>query len=448
MNDKRVRCLTPGRVKQGPVLYWMSRDQRVGDNWALLYAQELALERKEPLAVAFCLVPQFLDATMRQYDFMLKGLEGVENSLHKNNISFFLLRGTPRDILPIFIESHGVGAVVTDFDPLKMKRRWKENVAESISVPFYEVDAHNVVPCWVTSFKQEFAARTIRPKIRSHIDEFLDEFPRLKKHPFVWTKRNERINWQEVAGSLSIERSVSPVDWIVPGEKEARKILRAFLKTKLTSYDKVRNDPTMNGQSNLSPYLHFGQISAQRVALEVRKTDVALLQKEAFLEELIVRRELSDNFCFYNEEYDTFKGFPAWAAKTLGEHEKDKREYLYSRDQFEHARTHDDLWNASQMEMAATGKMHGYMRMYWAKKILEWSHTSEEALNTAVYLNNRYELDGRDPSGYVGCAWSIGGVHDRAWFERPIFGKIRYMSYNGCKSKFNVDAYVDKSNKL
>ncbi len=163
------------------------------------------------------------------------------------------------------------------------------------------------------------------------------------------------------------------------------------------------------------------------------------------MEELIVRRELSDNFCFYNSDYDQFSGFPEWAQKTLNEHRGDKREFIYSLEQFEHGKTHDDLWNAAQLQMVLTGKMHGYMRMYWAKKILEWTGSPEDALEIAIHLNDKYELDGRDTNGYVGVAWSIGGVHDRAWQERPVFGKIRYMSYAGCKRKFDVSTFIEKN---
>jgi deoxyribodipyrimidine photo-lyase len=202
-----------------------------------------------------------------------------------------------------------------------------------------------------------------------------------------------------------------------------------------------------SGQSNLSPYLHFGQISAQRVALEVSSSSVEESPQQQFLEELIVRRELSDNFCYYNRNYDSIDGFPSWARTSLDKHAKDRRPYIYSLERFEHAETHDELWNAAQMEMIRTGKMHGYLRMYWAKKILEWTRNAADALKIAIFLNDRYELDGRDPNGYAGCAWSIGGVHDRAWFERPVFGKIRYMSYNGCKSKFDVESYIAEVKK-
>ena len=209
------------------------------------------------------------------------------------------------------------------------------------------------------------------------------------------------------------------------GKGSRRDSFRIFLQTKLALYAEKRNDPNQKGQSDLSPYLHFGHLSAQRIALEVRKNSKDLDSKRAFLEELIVRRELSDNYCFYNPHYDRFEGFPAWAQKTLNEHRRDTRDYLYNQEQFENGLTHDPLWNAAQMEMVRKGKMHGYLRMYWAKKILEWTPSPEEAQRIAIYLNDKYELDGRDPNGYTGIAWSIGGVHDRAWGERPVFGKIR-----------------------
>jgi deoxyribodipyrimidine photo-lyase len=237
--------------------------------------------------------------------------------------------------------------------------------------------------------------------------------------------------------------SVPEVGWLVPGEKAARAWLKRFISRKLADYDLRRNNPTIDGQSGLSPYLHFGQISAQRVALEVKSAaGISQKNKESFLEELVIRRELADNFCFYNPLYDSYEGFPKWAQESLAKHKKDKREYIYTLQEFEQAKTHDALWNAAQIEMVRTGKMHGYMRMYWAKKILEWSISPEEAMKIAIQLNDMYELDGRDPNGYVGVAWSIGGVHDRAWFERSVFGKVRYMNYNGCKSKFDVKKYI------
>jgi deoxyribodipyrimidine photo-lyase len=444
VKQERVRLLNNKERGKGPILYWMSRDQRAKDNWALLFAQGLALEQKVPLGVVFCLVPDFLQATVRQYDFMLRGLEETEKELAVKNIPFMLLTGSPEAEIPKHVQKLQAGALVTDFDPLKIKKKWKKRLLPQLTIPFYEVDSHNVIPCWVASPKQEFAAYTFRPKVKKQLADFIDSFPPLKKHPFSWKTEAIRTRWDAARKSLKVDTSVPAVDWIEPGERAAREMLRRFIEKKLSDYDAQRNDPNLDALSHLSPYLHFGQISPQRVALEVRNADVHEDDREAFLEESIVRRELADNYCYYNKDYDNFRGFPDWAKKSLDEHRKDKREYTYARKQFERGLTHDGLWNAAQMEMVKTGKMHGYMRMYWAKKILEWTKNPEEAQKIAIALNDKYELDGRDPNGYTGIAWSIGGVHDRAWFSRPVFGKVRYMSFGGARSKFDVDGYITK----
>jgi deoxyribodipyrimidine photo-lyase len=444
MNLNRVRTIKEGESKIGPVVYWMSRDQRTDDNWALLFAQEQAKKNDAPLAVVFCLTSKFPNANWRHYDFMLLGLHETADSLAPKNIAFFLLIGEPTQTLPEFLHTHRVASLVTDFDPLRIKRHWKEKIARQIDIPFYEVDAHNIVPCWLASPKLEYGAYTIRPKIHRLLGEFLDDFPLLKKHPIDWPGKVPTIDWENVLKSLPIDRTVPPIDWLTPGSHAGKKVLTDFIEHKLRRYDLDRNDPTLDGQSNLSPYLHFGQLSPQRVALAVNRSTHDLHAKEPFLEELIVRRELSDNFCYYNENYDRFEGFPAWARETLDAHRRNKREYRYSLADFESARTHDPLWNAAQMEMVRRGKMHGYLRMYWAKKILEWSDSPEDAMKIAIALNDKYEVDARDPNGYVGIAWSIGGVHDRAWKSRPVFGKIRYMSFNGAKSKFDIDVYIKR----
>jgi deoxyribodipyrimidine photo-lyase len=442
VNRARVRPLNEARPGQGPVVYWMSRDQRVRDNWALLYAQELALSLGQPLGVVFCLAPAFLGATRRQYGFMLRGLQEVAGDLADLNLPFFLLTGEPARELPDWVAHHRIGAVVSDFSPLRLVRGWKTAVASRLGVSLEEVDAHNVVPCWVASPKAEYGAYTLRPKLKRLLPAFLEEFPAPARHPVGWPGERPEIPWQELPAALDLDAAVPEVTWITPGERQARGALTHFLEENLAFYGERRNDPTLDGQSGLSPYLHFGQIGAQRVALEVESRHGSDASREAFLEELIVRRELADNFCFYQPHYDSFAGFPAWAQKTLNQHRGDRREYLYSAAELESGRTHDELWNAAQGEMVRRGNMHGYLRMYWAKKILEGTASPEEAQAVAIDLNDRYELDGRDPNGYAGIAWSIGGVHDRAWFERPVFGKIRYMSYNGCRSKFKVEAYI------
>ncbi|MFH0788374.1 MAG: deoxyribodipyrimidine photo-lyase [Pseudomonadota bacterium] len=445
MHPERIRSLKKGQAGQGPIVYWMSREQRLQDNWALLFAQQLSLENQVPLIVVFCLVPNFLGATLRHYAFMLKGLQEVETALRKKNIPFYCLLGEPQEKLPSLIKQFDGAVLITDFDPLRPKREWKRSVAGRMAIPILEVDAHNIIPCWIASPKREFGAYTLRPKLQRILDEFLEDFPPLKDQPFSWEEARSPINWERLLDELPVDRSVFEIKWLKPGEKEAHRMLKHFIKHTLPYYQKWRNDPNREGQSNLSPYLHFGQISAQRIALEVQKARVNQEAKNAFLEELIVRRELSDNFCYYNPDYDKVSGFPDWAKKTLQAHRSDPRQYLYSLDQFEKAQTHDPLWNAAQREMVRTGKMPGYMRMYWAKKILEWTPKPEEAQRTAIYLNDKYELDGRDPNGYTGIAWSIGGVHDRAWGERPVFGKIRAMSYQGLKSKFDIQAYIRKN---
>jgi deoxyribodipyrimidine photo-lyase len=252
-------------------------------------------------------------------------------------------------------------------------------------------------------------------------------------------------NTEAIVRKLKVDTSVAPVAGFTGGTAEAKRWLKVFLKDKLADYPDRRNDPNADAQSNLSPYLHFGQISPLHIALEVEKRSNE--GKAAFLEELIVRRELSHNFVYYNDKYDDFECLPPWARRTLNYHERDKREYVYSREQFEMAQTHDPYWNAAQKEMVLTGKMHGYMRMYWGKKILEWTRTPREGFDIALYLNNKYELDGRDPNGFAGVAWCFG-KHDRAWAERPVFGKIRYMNANGLKRKFDADAYVAKVKRL
>ncbi|NYT11959.1 MAG: deoxyribodipyrimidine photo-lyase [Methanomassiliicoccales archaeon] len=442
MKEERIWYLGTGRDSKGPVVYWMSRDQRSVDNWALLHAQEIAISKASSLFVIFNLVPDFLGADERHYRFMLEGLREVESSLSKLGIPFILLEGDPKITIPGFVEENGISYLVMDFDPLRIKRNWKKQIVGDLDIPVAEVDAHNIIPCWVCSGKQEYGAHTIRPKIQRALPSFLDDLGSIKRRPYALAEEPNN-DWERAYRKLDIDREVPAVTWLKSGQIASLEALGDFIEHRLESYDEARNDPNLEGQSGLSAYLHFGQLSAQRVAMEVSKSSASQMAKNAFLEELVVRRELSDNFCFYNHGYDSFEGFPSWARQTLDIHREDRRDYLYSRKELEDGRTHDDLWNAAQLEMVVRGKMHGYMRMYWAKKILEWTESPEVAIDAAIYLNDKYELDGRDPNGYTGIAWSIGGVHDRAWAERSIFGKVRYMSFNGARRKFDVDSYIE-----
>ena len=441
-HPERSRVIRNTPSISGPVVYWMSRDQRVRHNWAMLFAAELAERHRQPLFVVFNVVPSFPEATLRHYDFMLRGLMEVESDLRRLGVPFFATSGEPGEEIPRFLFTKKAGALVVDFSPLKISRTWKNDVYQKTTLAFFEVDAHNIVPCRTASAKQEYSARTLRPKINGRLTEFLTNFP--EPHPAKTGEADKAppVDWERLFRSLRVDRNVLPVPTAVPGEKAAQQRLSAFAAQRLDAYDKQRNDPNANMVSELSPYLHFGQISAQHVALTVQQGDAAQAAKDAFLEELIVRRELSENFCFHNERYDSLEGIPQWAKETLDRHRADPREYIYEREAFDTGSTHDPLWNAAQLRLRQTGRMHGYMRMYWAKKILEWSVDPETAFDTALHLNDRYALDGRDPNGYTGVAWSIGGLHDRPWFERPVFGKIRYMNYNGCARKFDTDRYM------
>ena len=441
IDPARTKVLRKGAFSGESVLYWMSRDKRVDDNWALLAAQSVALNNKVPLIVCFQYLGHFPEANIRQYGFQLKGLLELKNKLESLNIEFILSQGRASEVIPRIIDEKVVGTIITDYSPLRVYKKRVSKVLNRTKIPFYQIDAHNIVPVWKASPKKEYAAYTIRKKIHDNLDHFLTDYPSLIKHPYGNIRKND-ISYDNIVKGLKIDFSVQEVDWLVPGEIAAKNKLD-LLHDSLAGYDERRNDPTKDALSNLSPYFHFGHISPQRVALDIKKSSLPEQDKNSFLEEMIVRRELSDNFCEYEPNYDYFEGFHDWAKKTLNEHRNDEREYLYPKEQFEHADTHDPLWNAAQNQMMNKGKMHGYMRMYWAKKILEWSPNPEEAMQVAIDLNDKYELDGRDPNGYAGIAWSIGGIHDRAWFERPVYGKIRYMNYNGCKSKFNVKRYIE-----
>ncbi|CAI9093832.1 OLC1v1029416C1 [Oldenlandia corymbosa var. corymbosa] len=451
---KQARGLPIDQKKlTGPVVYWMFRDQRLRDNWALIHAVDQANKSKVPVAIAFNLFDSFLGAKARQLGFMLRGLQKLHHRLLEQslNIPFFLFQGEAVDTIPVFLKECGASLLVTDFSPLREVRTWKETMIRKVdeSVSIHEVDTHNVVPVWVASDKLEYGARTIRRKITKLLPEYLIDFPTLMPSEMKWPAPQPPIDWERIIADVVRRGAEVPeIQWCEPGEDAALEVLmghkNGFLTTRLRNYSTDRNNPLKpKGLSGLSPYLHFGQIAAQRCALEGQKVRKLFPQAvDTFLEELIVRRELSDNFCFYQPHYDSLQGAWEWARITLMAHASDKREHIYTRQQLEKAQTADPLWNASQLEMVHSGKMHGFMRMYWAKKILEWTTGPEEALATAIALNDKYHIDGRDPNGYVGCMWSICGVHDQGWRERPIFGKIRYMNYAGCKRKFDVDGYI------
>ncbi|NTW54441.1 MAG: deoxyribodipyrimidine photo-lyase [Chlorobaculum sp.] len=442
IDQRRARRLNLRQDQKGPVIYWMSRDQRFQNNWALLFACQKARLLRQPLEVVFTLAPSFLGAPLRHYDFMFKGLIEVERSLRDSGIPLIVLHGDPDSTLQAYAEERQTGLVVSDFSPLTPVRQWKRNLAASLSCALYEVDAHNIVPCWLAAPKQEYAARTIRPRLDALRKSFLTPFPQPEAPCQPGTLSCPPVDWNALLEKLEVDRSVKPVSGIAPGEAAAELRLRKFLDSVIDRYANERNDPNAGAVSGLSPYLHFGQLSAQHAAYEASRCEASQANREAFIEELFIRRELAENFCFYNERYDVFDTFPDWAKATLMEHAADQRDYLYTPEEFEAAKTNDPLWNAAQQSLVESGVMHGYMRMYWAKKILEWSQSPAAAFDTALWLNDRYALDGRDPNGYAGVAWSIGGLHDRPWSERPVYGKIRYMNASGCARKFDVNRYI------
>jgi deoxyribodipyrimidine photo-lyase len=248
----------------------------------------------------------------------------------------------------------------------------------------------------------------------------------------------------ELLESLPIDRSVGRADSFDGGTTEGLARLKRFIRDALPYYAERRNAPELDATSHLSRYLHFGQLGPHTIALAVRDADAPEQSRNSLLEELIVRRELAIAFTTYNRHFPTIASCEGWARKTLADHADDQRTHAYTERQLENAETHDPLWNAAQRQMVDSGWMHGYLRMYWAKKILEWRRSPADAYAIAVRLNDKYEVDGRDPNGYAGIAWAIGGKHDRAWPERPIFGKIRYMSGASTGRKFNSRAYIDR----
>ncbi|MDT8300688.1 MAG: deoxyribodipyrimidine photo-lyase [Sedimentisphaerales bacterium] len=447
IQPERIKILNNKDLCDGKyVLYWMQAAQRTEYNHALEYSIRRANELNKSVVVSFGITDNWPEANLRHYHFMLEGLREVKKSLLLMGIQMVIRHDSP-DSSTIKLAKDAC-LVVVDGGQLRIQRKWRKNVAKKIVCPLYEIETNLIVPVEQASSKENFSAGTFRPRITKKLDYYLvpvrHKKPKLDSLHFKFTTFNiDDID--KATSKLNIDRSVGKVDSFRGGSKQAKSLLDNFLRKKLDNFSRLRNDPNENCVSNMSPYLHFGQISPLYIALKVLET--ASDGKDAYLEELIVRRELSHNFVFFNDRYDTFNCLPPWALRTLNFHSRDKREYLYSLEQFEKARTHDPYWNAAQKEMVISGKMHGYMRMYWGKKILEWSKNPRSGFKTALYLNNKYELDGRDPNAFAGVAWCFG-KHDRAWAERKVFGKIRYMNAAGLKRKFDIEAYVNKIQSL
>ena len=423
------------------VLYWMQSSQRAEYNHALEYAIQRANSMDKPLLTVFCVVDGFPDANASHYKFMLEGLRDVKKILEQAGIRFEVLRGQPKQLIPELSEDASL--LVIDRDYLRMQRKWRDTIVAAVNNSVVQIESNAIVPIEVVSNKEEYSAGTLRPKVLRVLTDFMTSLRRGKVKrlcPDFGLPGLDLTNIPDTLKALRMNNSIEQQVKFKGGTQEAKKMLHDFMQTKLDRFGDLRNDPSQDYLSNMSPYLHFGNISPLFIALQIQATGSP--GSDAYLEELIVRRELSLNFVYFNKNYDNPECLPNWAKETLELHALDPREYSYSFNELEQANTHDAYWNAAQTEMTQFGKMHGYMRMYWGKKILEWTESPSEAYETALRLNNMYELDGRDPNGFAGIAWCFG-KHDRAWSERPVFGKVRYMNDRGLRRKFNIQSYVD-----
>ncbi len=455
IQPERIQLLNQKPIQAGSyVLYWMQNAQRSEYNHALEYAISKANELSKPLVVVFALMDNFPEANVRHYWFMLEGLQDVEQQLAKRKIQFILQHGRPVEVVTQLAKSACL--VVTDRGYLRILKSWREDLAAQINCLLIQVETDVVVPLEVVSDHAEFAARTIRPKITKQLEKYLvplKEVP-VKQNSLGLLKLGflkqglDLSDISKLIASLKLNHDVRPVDrFFRGGNTEAKAVLNSFIEKRFSAYTQNRNQPQADDTSYMGMYLHYGQISPLYIARQILQQGRGQANIESYIEELIVRRELAMNFVNFNKLYDSFEGLPAWAKKTLQEHQKDKREFLYSLEQLETAQTHDPYWNAAMNEMRFTGYMHNYMRMYWGKKILEWSKTPQEAFMTALYLNNKYFLDGRDANSFTGVAWCFG-LHDRPWGERAVFGMVRYMNAAGLERKAKPKEYVKKVEKL
>jgi deoxyribodipyrimidine photo-lyase len=452
-SDPRVSVRRAGSPQANGrcVVYWMQRAQRALDNPALDVAVEAANLLQQPVVIFFAPVPFYPHANLRHYAFLAQGIQDTAQRARKRGIGY-VLRRFPEHSLAKFCDEVRASLVVGDENPMREPNHWRELASKKLSVPLWTVDADVLVPSRLLE-KEQYAARIIRPRLKQRLREFLEPRSNLKAK-VEWAKPRT-LQALPDDGSIDLtkhwkdlDRSVKAVDSFTGGTGEALKLLHSFVRHKLARYPDQHGKPEIDGTSRLSPYLHFGQIGPRTVVRAVEDSDAPRAAKDDFLDQLITWRELSINFVHFNPLYDSIESAPDWAHRTLGKHSHDRRPVIYSRRQLERAETHDDLWNAAQRQMLHAGWMHNYMRMYWAKKILEWSASPAVAYQTAVHLNDKYFLDGRDPDGYAGIAWAIAGKFDRPWFERPIFGTIRYMSGNAAQKKFDAAKYIEQMAEL
>lgn len=459
MVDKtRVQILNnkPVNATGKYVLYWMQQAQRTRGNQALAAAAAKANELSLPVVVVFGLMDNYPEATERQYAFMLEGLAEVKAALAEMGVLMVCRHMPPPDAALMLAKDAAV--IVADRGYLRHLRQWRDRVADEAGCRVVEIETEVVVPVETASDKAEFAARTLRPKIHRHWRNYLAPLAEVKPKQSSLTMKLEGkelksdfdlTDVEATLAKIKCDRTVTRCKRFIGGQDRGAKLLETFVGSLLAGYGESRNEPVADHSSHMSPYLQYGQMSAVDIALaglagrqaakETGDADV-----DTFIEELIVRRELAHNYCWFTPNYDSYDALPAWARRSMEQHDKDPRAYVYSRNQLEAGDTHDPYWNAAMMEAVKTGFMHNYMRMYWGKKILEWSRTAREAFDTTLHINNRYFLDGLNANTYGNVAW-IFGAHDRPWGpERPIFGLIRYMNDKGLERKFHIDKYVAK----
>lgn len=455
MHEHRLFHLLSGRFDQGQyVLYWMQQNQRTHFNHALEHAKKMANMAKLPLLVALVIFDQYMDANARHYHFMFEGFAELEKNLHTQGITFVLLKGTAKTALKPLIAK--ASALIMDAGYLREQRWMRKEVLEVVqqvnpTILVDLIDDASLVPPKSVSAKAEYGAYTLRPKItklmKDHMD-FVEEISVMNPSPIVIP---ERILVQEVFTLLPKRMDVKPSLVFHGGEREAHWALTDFVLHRANRYLES-NDPGLNLTSNLSMYLHFGMLSVIDIYLTLKQAvttgTISIAAFEAFVEQLIVRRELAINYVMFSSGYDRFEtATESWAYLTMKDHEKDARPVIYDLATIEAGVTADIYFNAAMKEMVITGYMHNYMRMYWAKKIIEWTPSHQEAYKTILYLNNKYFLDGRDPNSYAGIAWCFG-KHDRPWTERPVFGKLRYMNQAGLLRKFHMEAYLKRIQAL
>ena len=436
------------------VVYWMQRAQRGVDNHAVNLAVQVANELGLPLVVYFAAISNFPNANLRHYVFLQQGLADIEQDLATRNITF-LMRRAPHESHERLIADVDAAIVIGDENPMREPELWRQHLADALRIPFWTVDTDVVIPSRLIE-KAQYGAYTIRPRLYRLLPDFL--VPYENPHAAHAWKRPANFHADSIHGDITagwpnLDRTVPPSETWHGGTHAGLKRLKHFTTRLLHTYDVNRNKPELDGTSAMSPYLHYGHVGPQTIALAVQAAAAAdsSLQtaKDSFFNELIAWRELAINFVKYSPDtYDTHEAAENWAKLSIAEHARDEREYLYTLPQLERAQTYDDLWNAAQIQMVETGWMHNVMRMYWAKKILEWTPDIATAVKYAIYLNDKYQLDGRDPNGYSGIAWSMLGKFDRPWFDRPIFGKIRYMSGASTGRKFDSKLYIRQMNEL